>query len=332
MAHYTRVRTFGGWAALTTLTATEMEKFDSQAFGAINGDAGGSWAPSAEITLTGTFGLRSTTFKAGPNISGNPAFEVDPITGDILHKGISRFTGNSIFTGAVTLNGISLFNADATFTDDAIFNGNADFNAIVEIPSSPTGTTVRSVSAQPYFEVFPSVAFTDKHVHWRPVAPDPSNPLLWKEECLVTGGQRLVAGNAGADAYIQLFLDPNCSYSSFSVRVDGATHGTFPPTNRTAFVLQEVDTVARTTTNISNTEIDTTAQVTYESPHALVLTGMVAFRPVPGKQYYIFCKNESGTNSVSGYILNAVVASGSINRFGTHMYNPILKCLLLNIN
>jgi hypothetical protein len=329
MAHFTRVRTFGGWAALTTLDDTEMEKFDSQGVAAINGDGGGSWAPSAEITITGTSGFRSFSLKGGANISGNPAFETNPTTGEITLRGLSTFSGASVHNNTVAFNGTTNFTAPSTFDDDGIFNSDAIFNSTVTIPSAPGGAVVASASAQPYFEVSPTVAFTDTHIHWRSLTSDSTNPSVWKEDVsILSGGQVLIAGTPGADGMVKLDLDPNCTYTAIKVVVKGQTHTTFPPAARTRFVLQEVDTVARTTTAISNTENDNAAQVTYEGTHTLALTGITPFRPAAGKQYYIYCRNESGTNSVSGYFLFAVIGSGTISRFGTHINNPILTMAL----
>lgn len=53
MAHNARVRAPGTWATLTSVSPSEFELFDGYTFSAINGDAGGTWAPADEIVIGG---------------------------------------------------------------------------------------------------------------------------------------------------------------------------------------------------------------------------------------------------------------------------------------
>lgn len=79
MAHFAYTRAGGVWNALTVLTSAEMADLDAKTFAAINGDAGGTWAPSDPIIIGGD-GLDATgplassggaTFTAGAfRISG----------------------------------------------------------------------------------------------------------------------------------------------------------------------------------------------------------------------------------------------------------------------
>jgi hypothetical protein len=66
MAHNSRIRAPGTWASLTTVSPSEFELFDTYTFEAINGDDGGTWAPSAQIIIGG-LGLSVT----GPCALGN---------------------------------------------------------------------------------------------------------------------------------------------------------------------------------------------------------------------------------------------------------------------
>jgi hypothetical protein len=114
MPHFTRIRTPGSWAPNTVLTDVEMEKIDAQLTAAINGDGGGSWAPSAQITLSGTNGLHSLVLKGG-GTAGSPGWTASPT--EIAHD---------IFT---------TFNEDAEFTQQVVIE-DAEINGALEINGS----------------------------------------------------------------------------------------------------------------------------------------------------------------------------------------------------
>lgn len=59
MAHNARIRPAGTWFTGTPITQDEMEAFDLAQFQAINGDLGGTWAPSSQIVIGGS-GLHVT--------------------------------------------------------------------------------------------------------------------------------------------------------------------------------------------------------------------------------------------------------------------------------
>ena len=54
MAHFVYVRAAGVWNPLTDLLSSEMATFDAHQYAAINGDGGGSWAPSSAIVIGGS--------------------------------------------------------------------------------------------------------------------------------------------------------------------------------------------------------------------------------------------------------------------------------------
>ncbi len=54
MSHFVNVRAGAVWAGTSDLLSAEMAVFDTQLFKAINGDGGGTWAPSAVITIGGS--------------------------------------------------------------------------------------------------------------------------------------------------------------------------------------------------------------------------------------------------------------------------------------
>ena len=53
MAHHTRIRATGFWILASTFDPAEAEALDLAQFGSIDGDTGGTWAPSAVITIGG---------------------------------------------------------------------------------------------------------------------------------------------------------------------------------------------------------------------------------------------------------------------------------------
>lgn len=59
MAHNALIRPGGVWNTLSAVTKLEWETFDLRQFQSINGDLGGTWAPSSQIIIGGS-GLRVT--------------------------------------------------------------------------------------------------------------------------------------------------------------------------------------------------------------------------------------------------------------------------------
>src|SRR5262245_41008030 len=54
MSHHTRIRPIGMWTDFSVLLASEMAAFDDHQYNSINGDDGGTWAPSSPITVGGS--------------------------------------------------------------------------------------------------------------------------------------------------------------------------------------------------------------------------------------------------------------------------------------
>lgn len=111
MAHNTRIRTAGNWTTNSTVLQAEFEALDQAQFEAINGDDGGTWAPSAAIIIGGS-GLQVTG-----DFASSGAFE---------HSG----AGTASFQGAL----VEILSADfqigcpATFGDAAVFDGTVTCN------------------------------------------------------------------------------------------------------------------------------------------------------------------------------------------------------------
>lgn len=118
MAHNTRVRTdLAAWGS-GAVTQAEFDKLDRNGFVGINGDAGGTWAPSSIISLGGS-GLQLNNAPlvisgTGTLSAGGAAFEL----------GAGRFYGAVQFDLTTLFAGASQFNNGFTVTDGAVaFNG-----------------------------------------------------------------------------------------------------------------------------------------------------------------------------------------------------------------
>ncbi len=108
MSHGTRSRPFGFWILGSTIDPAELEAFDASQFVAINGDAGGTWAPSTPIILGGANPLNI----AGPMhvLTGGGSIVVDV-------GGTAIFSGSAEFGGTVAIDGPTEFSNDVLFDD-----------------------------------------------------------------------------------------------------------------------------------------------------------------------------------------------------------------------
>lgn len=137
MAHFTRVRVdLAAWGIGTGVSQAEFEKFDANLFAAINGDAGGTWAPSAAITLGGE-GMRFVGARLAVDADGS--FEINC---DALFTEASRFTGLTSFTSGIAVSGTG----SATFGVPIVANAAATFSQNVTVGTSVmTSLTVNSL-------------------------------------------------------------------------------------------------------------------------------------------------------------------------------------------
>lgn len=136
MSHNTRVRAdYAAWAIGTGVSAAEFEKFDDNLFKAINGDDGGTWAPSAPIALGGE-GMRF--IGAMLSVDADGTFEIHC---DALFSGASQFTGLTSFTSGLAVSGTG----SATFGVPVVANGTVTCNGNVTVGNAGTDTlTVNS--------------------------------------------------------------------------------------------------------------------------------------------------------------------------------------------
>lgn len=114
MAHHARVRAAGTWVSVTTVDPAELEIFDQSIFESVNGDEGGTWAPSTPIVIGG----------AGLDVTGQ--LDADDVNQLTVTGQASFVTGSSLEMDS----GANLL-VDCT----AAFNNAADFTASVEFKS-----------------------------------------------------------------------------------------------------------------------------------------------------------------------------------------------------
>jgi hypothetical protein len=119
--HFVRIRSSGLWITGSTITTDELEQLDANLYAAINGDAGGTWAPSSLITIGGS----------GMTVSG-------PLRGSDIIAATWNAGGLATFTGSGT---IATFDNSAllTVTDDAEFRLNRSGDYLLRAYNAGTG-------------------------------------------------------------------------------------------------------------------------------------------------------------------------------------------------
>jgi hypothetical protein len=138
----------GSWANLSVMEAHEAAAFDLAQFSAIDGDAGGTWAPASLIILGGSAGLRmDSPFLATGHFQvdsiGN--FSSNVVVTHTIHAGGTidsdadiTATGNVSALGSGQIGGT--FNADgaATFGSTGHFHGNLDTDGTLHAGGNAT--------------------------------------------------------------------------------------------------------------------------------------------------------------------------------------------------
>lgn len=121
MSHNTRIRSGGLWITGSTITTDELEQLDANLYAAINGDGGGTWAPSAVITIGGS----------GLTVTGEARLS-DVISAYWDAGGLATFTGSGT---------IATFDNSAllTVTDDAEFRLNRAGDYLLRAYNAGTG-------------------------------------------------------------------------------------------------------------------------------------------------------------------------------------------------
>jgi hypothetical protein len=157
MAHNAYVRAGAVWNTGLVVTHGEFRLFDLAQFASINGDAGGTWAPSSLIIVGGS-GMQvvlagTSTLASGASLTTATSAAVQ-IGGTFVTAvgSVSTFNGTAIFDGTTAFNGSTSFSSNANFvgpwggTGALLVSGTATFSA------NPAFT------GNPVFSGFPSVA------------------------------------------------------------------------------------------------------------------------------------------------------------------------------
>jgi hypothetical protein len=124
MAHFTRTRAnLAAWATGTTVQNTEYDDLDEKTFKAINGDDGGTWAPSAVITIGGS-GLTMT----GPFTAADATISTDlhgnwTCDGNVTFSNALHVTGDAYLANGASLTGVSGCSLTGYFGGTPFFQG-----------------------------------------------------------------------------------------------------------------------------------------------------------------------------------------------------------------
>lgn len=158
MAHNAYIRgSIGAWATGTQVSQAEFWQMDQNMYSAINGDAGGTWAPAATITLGGTAGLvlgagnpltvgGLLSANGGTNTNAMNALSATVIGDTALGSSLSdtlTVASTSTFSSPVVFNGSATLNDPVTTTDTVAING----TTTLTVASTVTTTIAGDISA-----------------------------------------------------------------------------------------------------------------------------------------------------------------------------------------
>lgn len=173
MANNLFIRSGGVWLSLTRLTSDELRRIDLAQKKAINGEDGGTWAPTTEIVLGGS-GLRVTgALKAGGTVE-TPAFSLTGLTAffatgtTLTLQGTAKVKGpGAAFT--ITDKGNPAYSPIKTFVDRACPFSEWPGNSLVtqNVGTLYTLTAPFPTGAGFFLHLPPGAIITDIHVYTR---------------------------------------------------------------------------------------------------------------------------------------------------------------------
>lgn len=118
MAHFAYIRgSLGSWATGTAITQAEFWQMDQNMYRAVNGDAGGTWAPSSVITIGGS-GL---TVSGAFTTSGNTTIGDNPADNLTINAATIFPNTDVVFSGTGTIQ----CSYSATFSDNVVIGSDA---------------------------------------------------------------------------------------------------------------------------------------------------------------------------------------------------------------
>jgi hypothetical protein len=299
--HFVRVRASGFWTLLSVVDPAEFELLDEQLSMAINGDEGGSWAPSAPIIIGGD-GLEVTgPFEAADAVSVVVTSSLTIALGAQL-----TLVGNQVVSSAaiVQWSSGSFLNVSsgATFSmaGTATISGTFTVSSNVILSGSAKVTTAVA-------RTYPRVATlfrTPSSAKWAaPTAGGEAYPLRVAQAQTITPGSR-------PDALFYLLETPDGStLVSVSVHLTGGpSHGGLPSTPP-KMSIYEYDAVAGTTTLVTFA-FDASASVgAYEADHTIAISGLTELVDRTTSHFIVMLEGEAGTDAELGLVINAPVGS-----------------------
>lgn len=141
MAHFTYTRSGGVWNTLP-VAYSELAELDAKTYKAINGDEGGTWAPSSAIVIGGSGLTVVGAFVADGSFlvtSGGTIQNGLTTTGTLNCQNNLTVGGNATFAGNVDVTG-SLNAGELVSTGNATIVGNLDINGGISAGDSITTT------------------------------------------------------------------------------------------------------------------------------------------------------------------------------------------------
>lgn len=139
-----------GYSFGEVLPSAHMTTIATQLPDLIDGDGGGSYAPSAVINIAGA-GLNNVTLASGATLSGGAA----TISSDVTQSGDVTLSGDTTMTGAMTLSGTASgirFRVDRTTlvgTADSTLTVENDIYIAASTPTAARTVTLKSTSPAP---------------------------------------------------------------------------------------------------------------------------------------------------------------------------------------
>jgi hypothetical protein len=316
MAHNVRIRTIGGWAATTIVTPAEFEAFDAAQFAAINGDAGGAWAPTSQISIQGTFGLYSRFLRGGDTTGSNtPAFICSgaqvSILGDIEFDGgfifqgpdPAEFDGGAIFASQTT-SGTATFNGNTTFNDDVVMNQTLTVEGGDVVL---TGTTAVKRLA--------GTKTGACRIGGMAVNAPTGGLTLAKDPRVVIAKFATATPSTGQTIILELLLNYNVSLTNLNVRLRGdISHTSIAGMSMPTLGFYAVDFSGNQTT-IDNATATAVSNAAYVAGYNTLMS-FTAFVPSKDRRYILEVSNEGGTNSVGGLQIVSVEWQGNVLTYG----------------
>lgn len=324
MAHNTLVRADAA-AWLTVVYNTELFQLDTYCFESINGDQGGTWAPAAAIIIGGS-GIQVTGAAILDDIQSSHVTSGNALTIDsggflnVASGGLISIQGNGGFTigagASGQVNGY-LYVANAGYIEiqsGGVINVLSGANVNLQSGSqlrAYSGSYVQidgdwEATATATVTLADGVTFTiegsgnypqlDSQSEWVPCGGYwfPAYDVQWQNYDGI-GHETTVA--TAATSYWRVPVPEHYTISQVQVIWQGPAHGTWPPQNLTTFSVYVI-TVGGAKTLLA-TQADTNGQATYESVHALTISGF-SQTFTPGTSLLIEMVSESGTNAQIG--------------------------------